>query len=135
MTNYPIGDTLVRLKNAYLAGRSTVVVKHSGFITKLLTVLKKEKYISGFKTITQQGHPAIKVNLRYLADEGSKHRPAIQGIKLVSKPGRRVYVGYDKIPPVFSGLGINILSTSQGVLTGAQAKAKKVGGELICQVW
>ena len=135
MTNYPIADLIIRIKNAYLARHNQLTVPGSKLKQAVLAVLKKEGYIKDFKVTTKGPKTFITITLKYILNAHNKPQPALQGIKLVSKPGRRIYVGYDEIPPVFSGIGINILSTSKGILTGAQAKKAKIGGELICQVW
>ncbi|NOY14807.1 MAG: 30S ribosomal protein S8 [bacterium] len=135
MINYPIGDMLVRLKNAYLARHEQVVIPGSKMKEAVLSVLKKEGYIKDFKVDKQPPKSFITVYLRYNLDKHRRPQPAIQGLKLVSTPGRRIYISYNQIPPVFSGIGINILSTNKGILTGAQAQKAKTGGELICQIW
>lgn len=135
MTNYPIADLIIRIKNAYLARHEQLIVPGSKLKQAVLSVLKKEGYIKDFKVTKDGPKTFITITLKYTPDARNKPQPAIQGVKLVSKPGRRIYVGYDQIPPVLSGIGINILSTNKGILTGAQAKKAKVGGELICQVW
>ena len=135
MTNYPIADLIIRIKNAYLARHEQLIVPGSKLKQAVLSVLKKEGYIKDFKVTKDGPKTFITITLKYTLDARNKPQPAIQGVKLVSKPGRRIYVGYDQIPPVLSGIGINILSTNKGILTGAQAKKAKVGGELICQVW
>ncbi len=135
MTNYPIADLIIRIKNAYLARHEQLTVPGSKLKQAVLSVLKKEGYIKDFKVTKDGPKTFITITLKYTLDARNKPQPAIQGVKLVSKPGRRIYVGYDQIPPVLSGIGINILSTNKGILTGAQAKKAKVGGELICQVW
>ncbi len=135
MVNYPIGDALIRIKNAYLASQTQVTLMASNLILGVLKILKKEGYIKDMKLKKDGVKRRVVVDLKYNLDKSKKLQPAIEGIKIVSKPGRRVYVGYQDIPPVYSGIGINILSTSQGILTGAQAKKKRLGGELICQIW
>ncbi len=132
--NYPLGDMLIRIKNAYLSRQPDAEVSYSKIKEIVLQLLKKEGFISGYKIEGQGAKQKILITLSYKEKEG-RRQPAIKGLKLISKPGRRIYVSSREIPSVFSGLGINILSTSKGIMTGAEAKARKVGGELICQVW
>jgi small subunit ribosomal protein S8 len=91
----------------------------------------QEGYIGGFKTVEDGKQNVIQVTLKYLSDR----QPVVKGIRRVSRPSLRVYVGSGEIRPVRSGLGISILSTSQGVMTGKQARASKVGGEVLCEIW
>ncbi len=131
---YPLGDMLVRLKNAYLSRHQEVRVPYSHLKEVVVKLLKEEKFIKDYLVEGEGVKKEILITLAYKKEKGS-FKPALHNLKLVSKPGRRIYVSVDEIPSVFSGLGINILSTSKGILTGAQAKAKNVGGELICQIW
>ncbi len=135
MTNYPIADLIIQIKNAYLARHNQLTVPGSKLKQAILAVLKREGYIKDFKIKKTGPKTFIVITLKYTLDARNKPQPALQGVKLISKPGRRIYVGYDQIPPVLSGVGINILSTNKGILTGTQAQKAKVGGELICQVW
>lgn len=127
----PISDMLTRIRNALRAGHSVTQSPSSKLRKQVLDVLKEEGYIRGYTE--QELRPNIKVlsiELKYTAGE-----PVIQELVRISKPGRRVYVSVDKIKPVHSGLGINILSTSQGVLSEIKAREKNLGGEVICQVF
>lgn len=129
--NDPIGDMLTRIRNAGMRGKSTVMVPASKMRVRVLNVLADEGYIRGFEDTTDsRGHPAIEVSLKYF--EGA---PAIREMKRVSKPGRRVYMGVKDIPSVRQGLGVSIVSTPQGVMSDANARAANVGGEVLCTVF
>ncbi len=129
--NDPIGDMLTRIRNAGMRGKSTVLVPASKMRVRVLNVLADEGYIRGFEDVTDsRGHPAIEVSLKYF--EGA---PAIREMKRVSKPGRRVYMGVKDIPSVRQGLGVSIVSTPQGVMSDANARAANVGGEVLCTVF
>ncbi len=122
----PISDMLARIRNAHMALHKEVGIPTSKMKKAILDILVREGYVEKYE---EQGRE-LKVYLKYV-----KGRPAIGDLKKISKPGRRVYVGVDEIPSVQNGLGICILSTSKGVLEGKEAKNKRVGGELICQIW
>jgi small subunit ribosomal protein S8 len=126
MLTDPIADMLTRIRNAHLALHKEVNVPSSKMKVSLATILKQEGYVED--VVVNDG--MITITLKYL--EG---RPVISGLKRVSTPGRRVYVGASDIPRVQNGLGICILSTSSGVLDGMTAHEKKVGGELLCEIW
>lgn len=121
-----IADMLTRIRNAHLALHKEVSVPSSKMKQSIAAILKQEGYVEG----VTQGEKDIVISLKY-----HKGKPAILGLKRVSKPGRRVYVGSSDIPRVQNGLGICILSTSHGVLDGVTAQEKKVGGELLCEIW
>lgn len=127
----PIADLLTRIRNASMARLDKVVCPKSTLKVRLLEILQEEGYIKGFKVVKNGSFEDIEVGLRYL--EG--RNPVILGIKRLSKPGLRQYVKHDQIPQIRNGMGTAILSTSQGVMTGTKAKAKGIGGELICSVW
>ena len=126
MLTDPIADMLTRIRNAHLALHKEVSVPSSKMKESIAAILKQEGYVDDV-TVDDK---AITIALKY-----HKGRPAISGLKRVSKPGRRVYVGSSQIPRVQNGLGICILSTSSGLLDGATAHEKKVGGELLCEIW
>ncbi|SLN69064.1 30S ribosomal protein S8 [Roseovarius albus] len=129
--NDPIGDMLTRIRNAGMRGKSTVMVPASKMRVRVLDVLAGEGYIRGYEDTTgANGHPAIEVSLKYF--EGA---PAIREMKRVSKPGRRVYMSVKDIPSVRQGLGVSIVSTSQGVMSDASARAANIGGEVLCTVF
>ncbi|MDO9083131.1 MAG: 30S ribosomal protein S8 [Humidesulfovibrio sp.] len=122
----PIADMLARIRNAHGAFHSTVEMPASKMKAAIAEILKTEGYIS--ECASAEGK--LKLTLKYAAG-----KPAIRGLKKVSTPGRRVYVGVDDIPKVQNGLGICILSTSRGLLAGTLATADKIGGELLCEIW
>ena len=129
--NDPIGDMLTRIRNAQMRGKSTVSTPASKLRVWVLDVLADEGYIRGYeKTSSDDGHGAIEISLKYF--DGV---PVIKELKRISKPGRRVYLGVKDIPQVRQGLGVSIVSTPQGVMSDANARAKNVGGEVICTVF
>ncbi|ACU90836.1 SSU ribosomal protein S8P [Desulfomicrobium apsheronum] len=122
----PIADLLTRIRNAYKAMHSTVSITPSRTREALLKILNEEGYINGYAL----ENDALLVNLKY-----HENKAVVAGLKRISKPGRRIYVGAKSIPSVQNGLGICILSTSKGVLEGKQAAEIGVGGELLCEIW
>ena len=129
--NDPIGDMLTRIRNAQMRGKSTVSTPSSKLRAWVLDVLADEGYIRGYeKTTSTDGHGAIEISLKYF--DGV---PVIRELKRVSKPGRRVYLGVKDLPQVRQGLGVSIVSTPQGVMSDANARAKNVGGEVLCTVF
>ena len=126
----PISDFLIRLKNASRAENETFTAPSSKMKVELARILKEEGYIWNYEVDTTTKFPEIKVTAKYV--DGT---PALTDLKRVSRPGRRHYVGAGEVPRVLNGLGIAILSTSRGVMTGAQAKRENVGGELLAMVW
>lgn len=127
----PIGDMLTRLKNALMARHKSVIVPASKMKLEIARILKEEGYIEDYKYIKEETQPKIEIILKY--DENK--RPIIAGVKRISKPGRRIYKGYRDIPKVLDGFGIAIVSTSQGIMTDHEARKRKVGGEVICEIW
>lgn len=126
-----IGDFITRLRNASLANHEKVDVPASKTRIGIAGILKSEGYIKDFKVVKVTKQGMIRVYLKY--DENGK--PLISNIKRVSRPGRRVYRGYEDVPQVRSGLGIAILSSNKGIITNNEAKNLKVGGEVLCTVW
>ena len=126
MMTDPIADMLTRIRNAHLALHKEVSVPRSKIKLVIAQILKDEGYVEDVAAEDAN----IKLTLKY-----SKGKPAILGLKKISKPGRRVYVGSGEIPSVQNGLGICIVSTSSGVLPGGIAREKNVGGELLCEIW
>ena len=126
MVTDPIADMLTRIRNAHLALHKEVSVPRSKMKEALAAILKQEGYVNEVAV----EDAAIKIQLKY-----HKGTAATEGLKRISTPGRRVYVGHSAIPKVQNGLGICILSTSSGVMDGAAAREKKVGGELLCEIW
>ena len=127
----PIADMLTRIRNALMASYNSVDVPGSRMKINIAKVLKSEGFIKNFKLIDDKKQGIIKIYFKY--DE--KGEPIIDGLKRISKPGCRIYVKGDKIPKVLNGFGINILSTSKGIITDKQAREMGVGGEVICSVW
>ena len=127
----PISDLLTRIRNAHLAKHDRLDVPTSRLKVEVAKILKDQGYIKNFRVIEGTPVGSLRVYLRY-SHEGV---PAISHLERVSKPGRRVYKGADEIPTVRNGLGIGIVSTSHGLMTDAQARESRLGGELLCQVW
>jgi len=127
----PISDFLTRIRNALLAKHATVDVPASALKVEITKILQQEGFIDGFKVVDGSPRGAIRIALRYGA-EGEK---VISGLERVSRPGRRVYCSKDEIPTVLGGLGVAILSTSRGVVTGTEGKRLGIGGEVLCTVW
>ncbi len=132
MLTDPISDMLTRIRNAVMARHERVTIPASKLKKSLAEILVSEGYVSSVQADTaENGHEHIVLVLKYGRD---KH-PAIEGIRRVSRPGRRVYVGCDGIQKVRQGLGISVLSTSRGVMSDREARKQGVGGELLCEVW
>lgn len=127
----PIADFLNRIKNGQKARFDKVDIPASRMKANLSRILKEEGYIKNYKLIKDDKQGIIRVHIKY----GENREGAITGIKRVSKPGCRVYVGHDEIPRVMNGMGISIVSTSKGVMTDRQARKDGIGGELLCSVW
>jgi small subunit ribosomal protein S8 len=127
----PIADMLTRIRNAGLARHDRTEVPASHLKEAVALILKSEGYISDVRPSEGDGVKKLTIVLKY----GRDRQSAIDGVKRVSRPGRRVYVRHDRIPRVLSGLGICILSTSRGLMSDREARRQKIGGELICEVW
>ncbi|GLH70831.1 30S ribosomal protein S8 [Geothrix rubra] len=127
----PIADYLTRIRNGIQAGHDAVVVPASKMKAQLSGILKQEGYIHSFKEVEHEGRQYLIVNLKYVKDKEN----VIHGLRRVSRPGLRIYAGVKEIPEVHGGLGIAILSTPRGLLTGKDAKKQNVGGEILAQVW
>ena len=133
-TSDPIGDMLTRVRNAIGVGHASVALPSSRIKIAIAQILKDEGYIQDFE-VTQSGNrSSLRLWLKYTGERRLR-TPAINGIQRVSKPGRRVYSGKGEIPWVRSGMGVAILSTPKGVVTGQQARRLNVGGEVLCYVW
>ena len=126
-----IADFLTIIRNGYLAKKDSVTTNFSKYRGEIARILKDEAFIEDFLVTDGTPSKKITVNLRYF----EKDMPAVTGIKKVTKPSVRIYSGYSKLPKTLSGAGTTIVSTSQGLLTGKQAKEKHLGGEVICQIW
>lgn len=122
----PIADLLTRIRNSYKAMHASVTVPTSKTREALVKILDEEGYINGFTA--EEG--VIAINLKYF-----ENKPVVAGLKRISKPGRRVYVGAKSIPSVQNGLGVCIVSTSKGILEGKKAAEANLGGELLCEIW
>lgn len=126
----PITNMLNQIKNAQAVGKTEVLIPLSKMKNAIAVILSKENFIGEVKKAAKDGLKAIKISLKY--DNGI---PAIVGFKRVSKPGQRIYINYDKIKKVHGGYGISIISTSKGLMTGQEARQKKIGGEFIAEIW
>ena len=137
MMTDPIADLLGRVRNAALARHELTRMPASKLKKGVAEILKQEGYVADVRQEEwgPKKHQTLTIVLKYSGGSGSERISAFQGIRRVSRPGRRVYVGHDQIPRVLSGLGISILSTSHGLMTDKEARRQKVGGELLCEVW
>ena len=131
MVTDPITDLLNRLRNAMGAGHERVDVPASRLKEDVVRVLADEGYVASYRRVEEKGRPVLRIGLKY-DPEGE---PIVNGIERVSRPGRRVYAPAKEIPEVLGGLGISILSTSRGILTGRRAREQRLGGEILCNVW
>ena len=131
MMTDPISDMLARIRNGSLARHDRVDMPHSNLKKHIAEVLKSEGYLDDVRETEGEGRKTLTIVLRYGKDKAS----AIDGVRRVSAPGRRVYVRFDRIPRVRSGMGVSILSTSHGVMSDRMAREQKVGGELLCEIW
>ena len=130
-TSDPITDLLNRLRNGMRAGHDRVDVPASRVKESVVKVLADEGYIASYRRVEEKGRPLLRIGLKYDADG----EPVVNGLERVSRPGRRVYAPAKAIPEVLGGLGVSILSTSRGIVTGKQAREEKLGGEILCNVW
>jgi small subunit ribosomal protein S8 len=127
----PISDMLARIRNASTAMHDDVLIPASKIKENIARILLDEGFVDGLEVVEDGVHPMIKINLRY----SQERERAISGIRRISKPGRRVYRGAEDLPRVLGGLGVAIISTSQGVMTDKQARRARVGGEVLAYVW
>ncbi|MDP6347365.1 MAG: 30S ribosomal protein S8 [Dehalococcoidia bacterium] len=127
----PIADILTRIRNAVMVRHDAVLVPASKMKLAIAKILKEEGFIADFELLRGKPQRVMKVWLRYMEDG----QPAITGLKRVSRPGLRVYVGSSEIPRLYGGMGVSIVSSHQGVITGHQARRQKLGGELLCYIW
>ena len=136
MINDPIADMLTRIRNAMMAGHAAVAMPSSNIKKEIARILKEEGFIEDF-SVNEGEKPSqitLQIKIKYAGERRSR-KPVITGIERVSRPGRRVYTRHDEIPWVLSGMGISILSTPKGVMTGQRARQEGVGGEILCKVW
>ena len=131
MMTDPIADMLTRVRNGVTAGHTSVVMPASRLKTEIARVLRDEGYIRGFDVQEEKGKRTLRIQLRY----AGKKQPVLMGVKRVSRPGLRVYTKRAEIPRILGGVGMAILSTPRGVMTGEQARRLGVGGEVLCHVW
>ena len=131
MMTDPIADMLTRIRNALMAQHKQVTMPSSKMKVSIAHILKEEGYIRDYDVSSTTPHPTLRLQLRY----DQNRRPIIGGLQRVSKPGRRIYASRKDIPWVRSGLGVTIMSTPKGVMTGRDARRAGVGGEVVCYVW
>jgi small subunit ribosomal protein S8 len=131
MTTDPIADLLTRIRNGASAKHPRVDMPSSKLKVEIARILKDEGYLSNFKVVEEKGKKTLRVFLRYTPDR----RSVITDLKRISRPGSRRYIGKTEIRPVVGGMGISILSTPRGLMTGQSARKQGVGGELLCEVW
>ncbi len=131
MISDPIADMLTRIRNGLLARQKQVVMPGSKVKIAIARILRDEGYIKDFEVTKDVPQPQLRIVLKYDRDR----KPIVTGLRRISKPGRRIYVNRSEIPWVLSGLGVAIMSTPQGVMTGHRARRQGVGGEVLCYVW
>ncbi len=134
--NDPIADMLTRIRNGVMASQSVVAIPHSKIKVEIARILKEEGFVEGYEVVEGEkpGMTTLRVKLKYVGERREKS-PVITGLERVSRPGRRVYTQKQDIPWVLAGMGISILSTPKGVMTGQKARQLGIGGELLCKVW
>lgn len=132
----PIADMLTRIRNAVMMGHTNVAMPNSKIKVAIAKILKEEGYIANFEVVDAEktGQKVLRLRLKYVG-ERRERRPVITGLERISRPGRRIYTAKTEIPWVLSGMGVAILSTPKGVMTGQRARQLGVGGEVICKVW
>ena len=132
----PIADMLTRIRNAVTAGHAMVAMPSSKLKIEIAKIMKDEGFLEGFDVAESEQSPqrVLRLKIKYVG-ERRERRPVISGIERVSKPGRRIYTKKQDIPWVLSGIGVAIISTPKGVMTGARARQLGVGGEILCKVW
>lgn len=131
ITTDPIADLLTRIRNALTARHDSVAVPSSKMKKAIADILVNEGYVKSAEIVDIDGHSNILITLKY----GNKYESVINNLKRISKPGLRVYAGYEDLPKVLGGLGIAIISTSKGIMTDREARKNKVGGEVLAYVW
>ncbi|HZM21484.1 MAG TPA: 30S ribosomal protein S8 [Anaerolineales bacterium] len=132
----PIADMLTRIRNAVMAGHALVAMPSSKLKVEIAKIMKDEGYLEGFELVENEesSQKVLRMKIKYVGERRAR-RSVISGIERISKPGRRVYTKRQDIPWVLSGIGVAILSTPKGVMTGARARQLGVGGEILCKVW
>ncbi len=131
MNSDPIADMLTRIRNGSMVQHKQVVMPSSKIKASIAKILQEEGFIEGYSVTDEKPQPNLVLRLKYTG----RGEPVITGLERVSKPGKRVYTGHQSIPWVRAGLGISILSTPKGLMTGRQARRNKLGGEIVCKVW
>jgi small subunit ribosomal protein S8 len=136
IVNDPIADMLTRIRNGILIGQAVVAMPTSKIKAEIARILKEEGYIDGYEVVEAEGSitATLRIRLKYVG-ERRQRQPVITGLERISRPGRRVYTPKQEIPWVLSGMGIAILSTPKGIMTGQRARQLGVGGEILCKVW
>jgi small subunit ribosomal protein S8 len=134
--NDPIADMLTRIRNAVMSGQTLVAMPSSKIKVEIAKIMKDEGYLEGFELGEGESQPqkVLRLKIKYVGERRLR-RPVISGLERISKPGRRIYTRKQDIPWVLSGIGVAILSTPKGVMTGARARQLGVGGEILCKVW
>lgn len=134
--NDPIADMLTRIRNAMLSGQAMTAIPFSKIKGEIAKILKEEGYLENIEVADGErtGQKVLRLRIKYIG-ERRERRPVITGLERISRPGRRVYTKKQDIPWVLSGMGIAILSTPKGIMTGQRARQLKVGGEILCKVW
>ncbi len=132
----PIADMLTRIRNAVLSGHAQVAMPSSSIKIEIAKILKEEGFLDGYEVVEGEkaSEKILRMKIKYVG-ERRERKPVITGLERVSKPGRRIYTRKQDIPWVLSGLGVAILSTPKGVMTGVRARQLNVGGEILCKVW
>lgn len=132
----PIADMLTRIRNAAMMGQSVVAMPSSNIKAEIAKILKEEGYVEGFDVVDAEivGKRVLRLRLKYVGERRLR-RPVLTGLERVSRPGRRVYTRKEDIPWVIAGIGVAILSTPKGVMTGQRARQLGVGGEILCKIW
>jgi len=134
--NDPIADMLTRIRNGVMAGQALVAMPSSKIKIEIAKIMKDEGYIENYEMVDSEGaaQKVLRVKIKYVGERRAR-RAVISGLERISKPGRRIYTKKQNIPWVLSGIGVAILSTPKGVMTGARARQLGVGGEILCKVW
>ncbi len=130
----PIADMLARIRNALTAGHTNVTMPSSKMRVAIAGILKQEGFIEDYRVVDRQPQPDLVIDMKYVGERKERH-PVIREMKRVSTPGRRIYRGASDIPWVRGGMGIAIMTTSRGVMTGQRARRLGIGGEVLCYVW
>lgn len=131
MHSDPIADLLTRIRNGVHARKQTVEIPMSKIKLDIVKILEQEGYLTGHEITTESKFPSLKIHIKYDA----RRRPVLQKLMRVSKPGLRVYRANDELRPIRSGLATRIMTTSQGVMTDREARKRRIGGEVLCEVW